>query len=96
MRMMVRVESGNLETGITTTRKDEMGRLAHGFNRMIERLKLFINDAYVAEIKHKQTELNALKTQIQPHYLYNTLEVIRMSAVADDAMEVANMIHCFV
>ena len=93
MRMMVRVESGNLETSITTTRKDEMGRLAHGFNRMIERLKLFINDAYVAEIKHKQTELNALKTQIQPHYLYNTLEVIRMSAVADDAEEVANMIH---
>ena len=93
MRLMVRVESGHLETGITTTRKDEMGRLAHGFNRMIERLKLFINDAYVAEIKHKQTELNALKTQIQPHYLYNTLEVIRMSAVADDAMKVADMIH---
>ena len=61
--------------------------------RMIEGLKLFINDAYVAEIKHKQTELNALKTQIQPHYLYNTLEVIRMSAVADDAEKVADMIH---
>jgi two-component system sensor histidine kinase YesM len=93
MRLMVRVESGHLETGIVTTRKDEMGRLAHGFNRMIERLQLFINDAYVAEIKRKQAELNALKTQIQPHYLYNTLEVIRMSAVADDSLEVADMIH---
>lgn len=93
MRLMVRVESGHFETGITTTRKDEMGRLAQGFNRMIERLQLFINDAYVAEIKRKQAELNALKTQIQPHYLYNTLEVIRMSAVADDAVEVADMIH---
>lgn len=93
MRLMVRVESGHFETGIITTRKDEMGRLAHGFNRMIERLQLFINDAYVAEIKRKQAELNALKTQIQPHYLYNTLEVIRMSAVANDAVEVADMIH---
>lgn len=93
MRLMVRVESGHLEAGIMTTRKDELGRLAHGFNRMIERLKLFINEAYVAEIKRKQAELNALKTQIQPHYLYNTLEVIRMSAVADDALEVADMIH---
>jgi two-component system sensor histidine kinase YesM len=53
MRLMVRVESGHLETGIVTTRKDEMGRLAHGFNRMIERLQLFINDAYVAEIRRK-------------------------------------------
>ncbi len=93
MRLMVRVESGHLETGIMTTRKDEMGRLAHGFNRMIERLQLFINEAYVAEIKSKQAELNALKNQIQPHYLYNTLEVIRMSAVADDSLEVADMIH---
>lgn len=93
MRLMARVESGHLETGIKTTRKDEMGRLAHGFNRMIERLKFFINDAYVAEIKRKQAELNALKTQIQPHFLYNTLEVIRMSAVADDAMGVAKMIQ---
>lgn len=93
MRLMARVESGHLETGIVTKRKDEMGRLAHGFNRMIERLKLFINDAYVSEIKRKQAELNALKTQIQPHYLYNTLEVIRMSAVAEDAPGIADMIH---
>jgi two-component system sensor histidine kinase YesM len=93
MRQMLRVESGNLETSVNVTRKDELGRLAHGFNRMIERLNLFINDAYVAEIKRKHAELNALKSQIRPHYLYNTLEVIRMSAVANDDDQVADMIH---
>lgn len=93
MRLMAKVESGHLEPGAETSRKDELGRLTHGFNRMIERLQWFINDAYVSEIKRKQTELNALKTQIRPHYLYNTLEVIRMSAVSNDDDEVADMIH---
>ncbi len=93
MRQMIRVESGNLETMVEVERKDELGRLAHGFNRMIERLKLFINEAYVSEIKRKQAELGALKSQIRPHYLYNTLEVIRMSAVANDDDQVADMIH---
>ncbi len=99
-RLMLRVESGHLETGAAVKRKDELGRLANGFNRMIERLQAFINDAYVAEIgrkqseiKRKQTELNALKSQIRPHYLYNTLEVIRMRAVHNDDSEVADMIH---
>jgi len=93
MRHMIQVESGNLDAAVETRRKDEIGRLAHGFNRMIERLRQFIHDAYVLELKRKQTELNALKSQIRPHYLYNTLEVIRMSAVANDDGQVADMIH---
>ncbi|WP_020619822.1 cache domain-containing sensor histidine kinase [Paenibacillus daejeonensis] len=92
IRQMAKVESGNLEIQVEVKGKDEMGRLAHGFNRMIDRLQTFINEAYVAEIKQKQTELNALKSQIRPHYLYNTLEVIRMNAVHSDADEVADMI----
>ncbi|MCR2807935.1 cache domain-containing sensor histidine kinase [Paenibacillus soyae] len=89
---MNKVEMGNLDTQIERYGKDEIGRLAVGFNRMVERLKVFIHDAYVAEIKQKQAELNALKSQIRPHYLYNTLEVIRMNAVYNDDEEVADMI----
>jgi two-component system, sensor histidine kinase YesM len=92
LQHMNKVEMGNLDTQIHHYGKDEIGRLAFGFNRMVERLKVFINDAYVAEIKQKQAELNALKSQIRPHYLYNTLEVIRMNAVYNDDDEVANMI----
>ncbi|HZG88002.1 sensor histidine kinase [Paenibacillus sp.] len=93
MKEMSKVESGNLQTKIPVTSKDEIGRLAHGFNRMVERLSSFIEVAYVAELKRKQTELNALKSQIRPHYLYNTLEVIRMNAVANDDAEVGEMIR---
>ncbi|MDQ0111925.1 cache domain-containing sensor histidine kinase [Paenibacillus harenae] len=92
IKQMMKVESGNLDAQVEIKGNDEMGRLGHGFNRMVERLQIFINDAYVAEIKQKQAELNALKSQIRPHYLYNTLEVIRMNAVHNDADEVGDMI----
>ncbi|MRN54745.1 HAMP domain-containing protein [Paenibacillus sp. LC-T2] len=92
IKQMAVVESGNLDTQMVVESNDEMGRLSHGFNRMVERLQVYIDEAYVAQIKQKQTELNALKSQIRPHYLYNTLEVIRMNAVDKDMDEVADMI----
>lgn len=93
IQQMAVVESGKLNARLPVTSNDEIGRLTHGFNRMVERLRVHIDEAYVAQIKQKQTELNALKSQIRPHYLYNTLEVIRMNAVDKDAEEVADMIH---
>ncbi|WP_052092153.1 sensor histidine kinase [Paenibacillus sp. FSL H7-0357] len=92
IKQMTVVESGKLDIQVSVNTNDEMGRLAHGFNRMVERLQVYIDEAYVAQIKQKQTELNALKSQIRPHYLYNTLEVIRMNAVDKEAGEVADMI----
>lgn len=92
MKQMAKVESGNLNTHVEVRSNDELGRLSHSFNRMVDRLKEYIDEAYVAQIKQKQSELNALKSQIRPHFLYNTLEVIRMSAVDKDDHEVADMI----
>jgi two-component system sensor histidine kinase YesM len=92
-RQMAKVESGNLDIQVSVLTNDEMGLLARGFNKMVIRLRSFIDEVYVAQIKQKQAELNALKSQIRPHYLYNTLEVIRMSAVSNDDNEVADMIH---
>jgi two-component system sensor histidine kinase YesM len=73
--------------------RDEVGQLARGFNNMVTRLKGYIDKAYVAQIKQKEAELTALKTQIRPHFLYNTLEVIRMCAVENEDDKVADMIH---
>ena len=46
-----------------------------------------------AEIKQKEAELNALKTQIKPHYLYNTLDIIRMTAMKHEDRETAEMLE---
>ena len=89
---MAKVESGNFDTQVTVQTADELGLLSRGFNKMVVRLQSYIDEVYVAQIKQKHAELNALKSQIRPHYLYNTLEVIRMSAVANDDNEVGDMI----
>lgn len=93
MTQMSKMESGKLDISLPIKSEDELGQLTRGMNRMAKQLEHFIQDAYVAQIKQKQAELYALKSQIRPHYLYNTLEVIRMSAVTNDDMPVADMIH---
>ncbi len=93
MSQMSRIEQGNLDVNLEVKSEDELGQLTRSVNKMAKQLDSFIQDAYVAQIWQKQAELNALKGQIRPHYLYNTLEVIRMSAVSNDDMAVADMIH---
>jgi two-component system sensor histidine kinase YesM len=86
------VESGDLTSEVKVKTQDEIHQLAQAFNRMVRRLNEHINKAYVAQIKQKDTELNAIRTQIRPHYLYNTLEIIRMSALEEDAENTQKMI----
>lgn len=92
-KLMKKVESGKLDERLKMKRKDEIGQLADGLDHMLDSLNQYIKKVYIAQINQKQAELNALRSQIQPHYLYNTLEVIRMSAVDHDADDVAEMIH---
>src|SRR5690625_5480939 len=60
---------------------------------MIDNLNSYIKKVYVAELGQRQAQLDALRSQINPHYLYNTLEVIRMTAVQNEDNKVADMIH---
>lgn len=90
---MKRVESGYLDERVTIKAKDEIGQIAFGFNNMVSELQSYINRVYISEIKQKEANLNYLKSQIKPHYLFNTLEVIRMAAVSNDDLQVAEMIR---
>ena len=93
IRGMNEIQGGNLKTRVELERRDELGNLAEGLNRMTEELDEYIQRVYVSELKQRETELDMLKTQIQPHYLYNTLEVIRMQAVSNDDPETAEMVE---
>ena len=87
------IEKGNLDVRVDIQSNDEMEDIGKGLNQMVENLNAHIQKAYVAEIRQRDAELEALTTQIQPHYLYNTLDVIRMSAITNDDMVVADMIN---
>lgn len=86
------IEKGDLDVRVHIDSNDEFQDIGNGMNQMAENLSKYVQKAYVAEIRQKDAELEALKRQIQPHYLYNTLDVIRMSAITNDDMLVAAMI----
>jgi two-component system sensor histidine kinase YesM len=89
---MNRVQKGDLDIDLKIKSNDEIGLVANGLNQMAGNLKSYINRVYLAEIKQKNAELEKLRTQIQPHYLYNTLDVIRMMAITNDDQTTAEML----
>ncbi|WP_338555620.1 sensor histidine kinase [Paenibacillus sp. KS-LC4] len=93
IRFMRKVESGELGARIQDDRGDELGQIARSFNDMLDELSRHIDTVYKAEIKQKHTELAALQARVNPHFLYNTLEVIRMRAVSQGAKDVGEMIY---
>lgn len=92
IQLMKKVQNGDLDVQFRVTRRDEIGLLGHQFNRMLARIRQLIQDIYRIEEQKKEAELQALQSQINPHFIYNTLESIRMTAELNDDIEAADMI----
>ncbi len=61
------------------------------YNRMSERIDILVNEGMRKDMAQRETELQLLRTQINPHYLYNTLECIHMRAYTNRDYDVASM-----
>ncbi|NCC44786.1 MAG: sensor histidine kinase [Clostridia bacterium] len=73
----------------------EVALIRDKFEEMADKLNSMINEVYVAELKQKEMELEALTNQINPHFLYNVFQVIQTKAVLADNQEIEDMIQAF-
>lgn len=100
LKHMKSVKDKNFELIPFHRERDEVGELAVEFNRMSKRIENLINDVYVAEIQKKelelrqrQAQLHALHSQINPHFLFNALETIRMRSLMKGETQTAKTIQ---
>ncbi|MCB5237375.1 sensor histidine kinase [Niallia circulans] len=90
------VSTGNMEVRIKeNTKQGELKDISHSINQMLDSINRNIEDIYNLEIKQKDANMRALQSQIDPHFLYNTLEYIRMYAVSEGADELSNVVYVF-
>ncbi|WP_251560184.1 cache domain-containing sensor histidine kinase [Paenibacillus pasadenensis] len=91
-RLMKQFGSGDLDQYFEIQRKDEIGALGVGFNGMVKRIKELIQLVYYEQNEKRKAEVAALQSQINPHFLYNTLESINSLARKHKEPEISKMI----
>ena len=74
-------------------RKDEIGILHKQFKNMVLQIQHMIRQNYISEILAKEAQLKALENQINPHFLYNTLESVNWRAKAIGESEISAMVE---
>lgn len=93
---MERVGTGDFDIRMNEQREDEFGILNNGFNQMISKIQKLFNEVYVQKLLKKEAELNALQSQITPHFLYNTLNSIRCTALLQESTNISDMLGALI
>lgn len=88
---MEEVQKGDLKVRVPVKSEDEIGHLSENFNAMTGRIENLVDRIVIEEEEKRQYELNALRSQINPHFLYNTLDSIIWMAECGRNDEVIEM-----
>jgi len=92
MQRMRGMENGELQPIAQVKPKNEIGVLLQSYNHMIVELKNLIDEVYVQQLLRKQAQLKSLQSQMDEHFLYNTINTIYCEACREKADNSANML----
>jgi len=92
LRSMQRVREGDFSIQILEPRRDEFGILFFGFNVMVQRIKSLIDEVYVQQLLKQESQLKMMSSQINAHFLYNTLDSIHWISRLHKVDEISAMI----
>jgi two-component system sensor histidine kinase YesM len=86
------LRSGKFDTRINIGTEDELAYIGHAFNAMAENINSLIEEVYKRQLSEREAELTALQAQLNPHFLYNTLDTIYWKLYAKKDMETARLV----
>lgn len=90
---MQEIQEGNLHVVLPIRSHDEFGLIADNFNHMTNRVNELIEEVRRALAQQKNAEIHALEAQINPHFLYNTLDSINWMAIEKEEYEISKMLR---
>jgi two-component system sensor histidine kinase YesM len=87
-----KVKNGNFRIAPLPVNQDEIGELTYNFNVMVENVSRLMEETYSLGREVKNKELKALQAQINPHFLYNTLDLINIMAIESGNGEISKVV----
>jgi two-component system, sensor histidine kinase YesM len=90
---MDRVVQGDFSVALNPGNRDEIGQMTERFNLMVSEIEQLIEEKYRLGKEVKNLELKALQAQINPHFLYNTLDLINWMSLRYDAHEIRTLVN---
>lgn len=93
--IMKKVIQGDLKMRVPDTRTDELGQLAQDMNGLIEMNNELIHNMIMKERLRKEAQIQALQYQINPHFIYNTLDIFRMRLIKEKMFQVSDLLADF-
>ncbi|OPA81307.1 two-component sensor histidine kinase [Paenibacillus selenitireducens] len=93
VRLMRRVEEGDMWVRMDERGKDEINMLSRGFNQLIDRINELFERVKLEQQHKNKAEMRLLQAQIKPHFLFNTLESINVLAIQNEGRKVSQMVY---